>query len=440
MCRYLSLLLFLFSAFTFSHAARAEQVALLSEATEAASARLEAIRNAKYEIYFSSYILRNDSTSLMLLAALKDAAARGVKVRMVIDAHGNTCDRRVLAALARSGVHIELFKPWFFSIFGSYLNRMHDKLLVIDQIILFIGDRNAGAEYYNYHRDLAKRAKAFISRDLIVIGAVAKQVTAYIRELISHKITEPQSFRDVSQADVNAGYRILNEAFGQIPTRYLEAATKWKSRLVEAKVYFSSDKPGAKGSQPGTYETVIAGIDSAKTSILIENPYIVLTEEMRYSLRQAAERGVKITVLTNSVSSTDSLLVAGGWVESREFFAHIGASVYEIKGDVLSTSERFKKLFRIASSKASLHSKTMIIDGRVPFVMSFNMDPRSAFKNSEVALHVESSALARMLNGDIGKTIRLHAKKVVTKHHIHADAQDCGRFVRFLARVLHEQL
>lgn len=432
----LSVVFFVRPQFTY-----ADTVALLSRPTEAAAARLEAITNAKSEIYFSSYILRNDSTSLMLLAALRQASLRGVRVRIVIDAHGNKCEQKVLAALAQSGVHVELFKPWLFSIFGSYLNRMHDKLLVIDDNTLFIGDRNAGAEYYDYHQDLANpNSKAFISRDVVIKGQIAKQAASYIRQLIVHKITEAQRFHKVSDYDLSKGKDVLNRAYGQIPTRFLREADEWKSRLTEAQIEFFYDKPGRKGDGPGTYEAVLAALNFARSSIVIENPYIVFTHEMRYALQHAAERGVKITVLTNSVSSTDSLLVAGGWVESREFLAQIGATVYEIKGHVLSKSERFKKLFRVASSKASLHSKTMVIDDRYAYVMSFNMDPRSSFKNTEVAVKIASEALAKHLQDDIHESIHLHSKQVVSDNVVHPHAQDCGTIVRFLSKVLHDQL
>lgn len=417
-------------------------VTLISDPAEAASAKFEAISNAQNSVYFSSYILRDDRTSRMLLAALKLAASQGIKVYVIIDGYGNKADPKVLAALVSSGVHLEFFKPRIFSGFGSYLNRMHDKLLVVDENIVFVGDRNAGAEYYNYVSDLEPGSqKAFISREVMIRGPVAKRAKVYLRSLINHKITEVPLYSDMDPVDLHKGTTLLNQAFSQIPARYLDKHENWKLNSLTAEVEFVYDEPGQKGAVPGTYEAILSAIDSARKRIVIENPYIVLTKKMENALERAVkERGVELVVLTNSVSSTDSTIVSGGWMGSRDFLVRLGADVFEIKGNPLSNKQRFKNLFRIPSSKASLHSKTMVIDDDLSVITSFNMDPRSSYKNTEVAALVRSKDFTQSLYDQIHESIISHSVQVGGQGKLYSTAQKCNALIRAAAWMIRSQL
>jgi cardiolipin synthase C len=49
------------------------------------------------------------------------------------------------------------------------------------------------------------------------------------------------------------------------------------------------------------------------------------------------------------------------------------------------------------SSGASLHTKALAVDGRVVFVGSYNLDPRSTSLNCEQGIFVESPAMATQL-------------------------------------------
>ncbi len=143
----------------FTLTSHADKVVLLTDPLEAASARYHAIINAKTEITVSTYILGSDKTSMIALRLLKEAAQRGVKVTLIVDNYANNASRKVLGALARAGVHIELYNVDVLSDKHTFLERMHDKLLMVDRKILIMGDRNIAAEYYGYEDDLKKSSK-----------------------------------------------------------------------------------------------------------------------------------------------------------------------------------------------------------------------------------------------------------------------------------------
>jgi putative cardiolipin synthase len=97
-----------------------------------------------------------------------------------------------------------------------------------------------------------------------------------------------------------------------------------------------------------------------------------------------AAKGVRITVLTNSIRSTDGALPQAAYLNYRNLMAHAGIDFHEYKGP------------------QTLHSKSMVIDGRLAMIGSYNIDPRSHFLNTEVMCVMEDEAFARELTQAIG--------------------------------------
>ncbi|MEX2559590.1 MAG: hypothetical protein WD403_06725, partial [Pirellulales bacterium] len=70
-------------------AAAADVVRILDSNWEAAQARIDLIEQARTEIVLSYYSIANDKLAGMYLSLLRDAAQRGVAVRLVVDAMHN---------------------------------------------------------------------------------------------------------------------------------------------------------------------------------------------------------------------------------------------------------------------------------------------------------------------------------------------------------------
>lgn len=436
-------LVLIFSMVFFSFAVRAEQVTQLSQPDLAAALKFKAISEAKREIYFSTYVIKNDHTSYMLLAALKDAANRGVKVYVVLDHFMNKADRRVLAALADAGAHVEIYRPptWRNILSGAYLKRMHDKLLLIDRKILFMGDRNSGADYYNYLQDIkAILKRAFISREVMVVGGIGQKVHAYIRRFLDHGLTVAQKFEDVTELEKNQGLQILNKAAAKIPKRLFESIARDKLPDIEAEVDFFHDEPGQKGVVPGTHEQLLELMRTAQKSLLIENPYPLFTNEMMELVAELRARGVRVVLYTNSTDSNNQPLVAGAWPATRKRLVKLGVEIHELRGEHIPHNQRFRLSQTGDSSAAGLHSKVMIVDDLVSVVTSYNMDPRSAYLNTEVALPVRSAEYAKVLRQDVEQTFEQLGHLVAKNGSLHANASTCRLYLRFLGAVLRPQL
>lgn len=141
-------------------------------------------------------------------------------------------------------------------------------------------------------------------------------------------------------------------------------------------------------------DSLLDAIDSAKESIIIQNPYIVLTPRMHQALINASERGVKVTFLTNSPLSTDSLL-------TQAYF-------YHNRNDLLEEI-RTLQIFAIREQK-KLHAKVFVIDSDVTYIGSYNMDFISEQTNAEGSVKIVSQDFNKMAREQINDWI---AKKTV---------------------------
>ncbi len=152
---------------------------------------------------------------------------------------------------------------------------------------------------------------------------------------------------------------------------------------VELKIL---DKTSAAGAG---HDDINRGIGrlamAARKSLIIETPYLVLTEKAVRALEAAAERGVQITVVTNSASSTDSSSTQAFFLED---WPEIMARVPNMKLFTLTGEQR-------------LHSKAAVADDRVAWVGSYNLDLISEKINGETVSVAKSPAIAKQLSASM---------------------------------------
>ncbi|MET0617961.1 MAG: phospholipase D-like domain-containing protein, partial [Luteibacter sp.] len=150
-----------------STAERPVHVATLLEDGEAAmAARINLIRAAKRTIDVQTYIWEQDDAGKLVLDELVRAARRGVRVRILADQLFSFRDAGLLAGLARASDHMEirLYNPTFHSArtpplefaagiiccFFKFNQRMHNKLIVVDDLIGITGGRNYEDRYFDW--------------------------------------------------------------------------------------------------------------------------------------------------------------------------------------------------------------------------------------------------------------------------------------------------
>ena len=154
--------------------------------------------------------------------------------------------------------------------------------------------------------------------------------------------------------------------------------------------------PGASETSPDEELTIANDITAlmgtAKQDLSIISPYFIPGKQGVALIAKLVEQGVHVRILTNSLASTDSPLVDIGYARYRVPLLKLGVDLREMRPKLGQKHVRFHP-FR--SSNASLHAKALVIDQKIVFIGSLNMDERSAKINSELGLVINSAEIAR---------------------------------------------
>ena len=137
-------------------------------------------------------------------------------------------------------------------------------------------------------------------------------------------------------------------------------------------------------------------VSGAQKEVLIENAYFVPRDPGVEIAAALHARGVRVRVLTNSLASNDVIAVHSGYQKYRDDLLENGVEIYELRQDSTMDRLRWSGLPSL-KSRAGLHAKAMVVDRRYVVVGSYNLDPRSADINTELALLVDSPAFAEMV-------------------------------------------
>ena len=160
---------------------------LLSWSAQSLAARIELIRRAQVSLDVQYYVIHDDETGRHVLRALRDAAERGVRVRLLVDdLYTAGTDPLLLGLAAYPNVEVRLFNPFpmgrdslsarlTLSLFdlGRVNHRMHNKLLVADGAMAVAGGRNIGNEYF-----MVSGLANYIDLDAFAVGPIVVKLAA----------------------------------------------------------------------------------------------------------------------------------------------------------------------------------------------------------------------------------------------------------------------
>ncbi|KLV05134.1 cardiolipin synthetase [Photobacterium aquae] len=377
----------------------------LNDGQEALLARLALIHKAEKTIDLQYYIYRDDATSSLLTYALYLAAERGVRIRILLDDMQSRNDQAMASLSSHPNIELRLFNPFenramrmlgFVKDFDQSNRRMHNKSFIADSAFAIVGGRNIGDEYL-----AANNSVDFGDFDLMLLGKavpdVSEQFDLYWNSSpaspVESLIDEPTS---ISQTDIAHWKESLNRHFKN--SDYVASFTNLplvKALNEETLTFFWGsasvhyDLP-SKVYNPAETDLMLHALDQiltkAESSFFLVSPYFVPTQSGTDALVAAAQNGLNIIIITNSLASNDVFAVHGWYAKYRAQLLEAGIALYEVKVD----PKLKKKRSWLGSSRTSLHAKTFIIDDQEIFVGSFNFDPRSAFINTEMGVLVHS--------------------------------------------------
>jgi len=401
----------------------------LGTGPDALTARMALARAAQKTLDLQYYTFDADTTGSALLGELIDAADRGVRVRLLIDDFHTGRQDKLWAALdSHPNIEVRLFNPfasrsarWVEMVFdfGRLDRRMHNKQMVVDNLVGVIGGRNIGDAYFS-----AKPDVDFSDLDVMVAGPVVQAASKVFDQYWNSESAYPLGSllqEGKETPDPSRSLRRDIEAKGDIAR-----ATPFVQELLESGLAHGIETghlPGYVGSariiadKPDKIETdpddpsthavprLRALMEKAQTELVLVTPYFVTDDDSEKWLAGMAARGVKVRVLTNSFAATDVSAVHAGYSLRREALLKAGIELYELKptANAELARSRGRQARTFASSRAVLHAKAYVVDRRLLFIGSLNLDPRSNRLNTEMGVVLDSPALATRLVEDMDK-------------------------------------
>lgn len=397
---------------------------LLPDGRFSLDARLALIRHAEKSLDLQYFLFRGDEVGAQLLRELRAAAERGVRIRLLVDDLHLDDDDELMHAFARfPNVSVRLFNPLparggkvatrllrsLTEVFRIN-HRMHNKLLVADNSLSVSGGRNIGKEYF-----MNSAEANFIDMDVVAAGPIVQQQSqsfdrywnsahAYpvhslamaFHEARGSSRTMALRFEELTAQPPLALQGLSRDLFGQ-QLLSSELATQQSIALAWAPAEAWDDDPDKivgptrKLRIAGSVtEKVLGLIRQAQSSVTIISPYFIPGPLGLDIMRDAQRRGVRTTVLTNSLGASDEALVYFAYARYREQMLRLDVRLFELSP---SLSRRLTRLGNFGRSQGRLHAKMAIIDGQSLVVGSLNMDGRSACLNTESVLRIDSPAL-----------------------------------------------
>jgi len=430
---------------------------LIERGEDALLLRVHLIRSARHSIELQTFIIGEDDAGKLILDELVKAARRGVAVRVVSDQLFSLEDTRLFSALARAHENFELrvYNPTFHKAttpplefaagilccFWRFNQRMHDKVLLVDDVIGIVGGRNYEDRYYDWDDTFDYR-----DRDVLAIGPVGTTMLASFETFWKDPHTVPLSrLRDVSADILAEGIRAA--PYTTHPYRNAARVARL-SRLADdieyvrerfavtvqpvAQVEYFADapgkpQPGQSGARRESTRPIAALLAAANGEIVLQTPYLVLSATARRLFAQLhhSKPKLKVLVSTNSLAATDAFYVYALSYKYKKRYLKLGFEIHEFKpfpGDAERLITRYAELgashapaaqgpppsprytrapLESEGVRIGLHAKSMVIDGEIAIIGSHNFDPRSEIYNTESGFIIRDRAFAGRLRAII---------------------------------------
>ncbi len=372
-------------------AAHADGVRYLNSNRDAFQARVDLIEQATTQISLAYYAVDTDEVPTALIELLRQASLRGVDVRILVDGLISQLPSNFERYLRDAGIRMRVYhRPHEGN--PRWLNkRLHNKMLMVDCQHLIIGSRNLEDQHFGVVEDCDD---SFVDCDAYLCGHIACQAQAYFDRIWSSQDVQSAPDRDSLGLDI-LNYRPIGrtpwseewrDARGPIEYQQLldqsisraacrlnaefQTGRDWSSETVPIEnVRLLHDCRTDKSCQH-MQRQIIELMDSARCSLVIESPYPAFTDAIRDAILSALDRGVHVTMLTNSLKSTDQLGVYAAYQNNKRRLLRRGVELYEYKGP------------------GTLHTKAMVVDNHVTMIGSYNFDARSDRHNLEIAVAI----------------------------------------------------
>lgn len=405
------------------------QIVLLNHGLSALEARLQMIEQAQESIDVEYFIYNIDKSGKIFSQALIKKADQGVKIRILLDYYmiKNEFSPFYAFEMEKHGIEVRYFNSSaaLNVLSGQYRN--HRKVLLVDGKYAITGGRNIADEYFDLKDDFN-----FLDRDLKIEGPIVKAIQTTFetiwRSIYSQRVSRERKpdtddilYRGSYathddfhfRTDLRAWNKKVNKAveFLSVPDMNLlnSVRTKAAKELSNeykgtcSKVSFNSEYPNI--GEVGRAKRIIKHDISerflkAQESILFDSPYFIVDENSKDALEGALNHKVKVTLLTNSLNSTDAIFIYAVFNNIIKSWIQKGLNAYIYKGNSPETYLGFHN--DTDKIRYGIHAKSFVFDNKDVVIGTFNFDPRSANLNTEMTIACENNPeLAKRVTDDI---------------------------------------
>jgi phosphatidylserine/phosphatidylglycerophosphate/cardiolipin synthase-like enzyme len=361
---------------------------LLSGGERAYTSRLALVEAAEKTLDLQYYAIHADASTDLIAARLREAAQRGVRVRILLDDfHTVGPDAQILRLAFEDNISIRLFNPvpgsrtsmigravGALGDIGKAQRRMHNKLFIADNTLGIAGGRNLGDAYFGQGRD-----SNFVDLDVLAAGPIVAELSrsfdAYWNNPLAYPVQTLMTSEDIAamkqkpapssqqRADSStlpntadstkaaaavladspsapgSATATLSEAQAASPLGALAVPSLLDMKrlpLTWAPALVLADHPSKiEGDEADPEPTLVDGLlglmARAQKDVLIVSPYFVPGERMMAVLASMRQKGVRIRVLTNSLASNDAPLAHAGYARYRQPLLDMGVELHEMR-------------------------------------------------------------------------------------------------------------
>ena len=346
-------------------------VTLLESGAEYFPALEAAIDGAQREVFLESYIYENDETGRRIGAALKRAAARGVRVQVLLDGFGSkTLAGAVVEDLRAARVRLLFFRPEIapWRLRRYRLRRLHRKLAVIDARLAFVGGINVIDDM-----DTPNQTPPRYDYAVAVEGPLLADIYHSARRLWSLV-----SWRQLAPW-VKKTRRERRRA--KLPLQFPPCGDVRAAFVIRDNIRHRRD----------IEEAYLEAISKARREIVIANAYFLPGRRFRQALVRAAARGVRVVLLLQG--RVEYRLLHYATRALYRFFLDAGVEIHEYH-------------------RSFLHAKVAVIDRRWATVGSSNIDPFSLLVAREANVVVDDRGFAATLRESLERAMSDGGQKI----------------------------
>ncbi|HVE54308.1 MAG TPA: phospholipase D family protein, partial [Ramlibacter sp.] len=349
---------------------------LLDSVEIALTSRIALVDGARRSLDLQYYAIHADASTEVLLGKIREAARRGVRVRILLDDFNSVGeDAQVLRLAFEPNIEVRLFNPIAgtrSSVLARVVTslhdvnrmqkRMHNKLFIADNAWGITGGRNLGDRYFG-----SGEKQNFVDLDVLAAGRIVRDMSLSFDRFWNDKLAYPvQTLLDRDELDALSKPRPPQQQPGaaiplpaahaqpvlpiSVSPTVLPSVTPGEAQQAErpgmdlrtVKLFWAPstllvDAPGKVGpgdDEVDAGETVIDGLMNlmlqAQREVLMISPYFVPGPRMMAVYEQLRKRGVRVRVLTNSLASNDAPAAHAGYARYRERLLDLGIEVHEM--------------------------------------------------------------------------------------------------------------